>query len=97
MLNHPSGLSDNLHPDVDVRLSHTIEYLSLQEDHNIDYVYMLGFMILHYLFIHWKEELTLVSLDYNFPTDFSNPKDCFNHALAFIDSIKERYAELDAQ
>lgn len=94
LLDHPKNLEDQLHPDLDIRLSNTLDYLCFQDAKNRDYSFMLGFMVLHYFFHHHKEKLEMVELKFTFPVEFNNGEDCFNHALNFVNTLKERYLEL---
>lgn len=95
LLNHPKDLMDNLHPDLDIRLSNTLDYLNFDEPQNKDYVYLLGYMILHYFFTKWESELENIEMVYTFPLEYNKPKDCFDYALDFINQVKEKYIELE--
>lgn len=93
-IKHPSSLTENVHPDIDNRLFHSINFLNLQEQKNIDYIYLVGAISLNLFFAFNKVELDKIGFTLQVPKEMEDPKDYFSECLRIVDNIKSEYEKL---
>jgi hypothetical protein len=94
-IKHPMYLMDDLHPDLDTRLSHAVEALGLVEDQNKDYIYLIGAIVSQQFLATSENELLLINMPLRIESSFGTSQEYFNYLLDFIDKIKEEYIRLD--
>lgn len=95
-IKHPMHLMDDLHPDLDTRLSHAVESLGLIEEQNKDYIYLMGAIVSQIFLITSQDELSKINMTLKIESSFGTSQEYFSYILNFIDKIKEEYIRLDS-
>jgi hypothetical protein len=88
---------ENVHPDIDNRLFHAINFLDLKEQKNKDYIYLVGAISLNLFFAFNKEEFDKINFVIPVPREMDDPQDYFNECLKIIDEIKLTYEKLEKE
>lgn len=94
-LKHPSDIISDLHPDTDHRLEESINFLGLNEEKDIDYIYLIAAISCNLFLAFNKEAFALVGYTLQTPEEVSDPKSYFQACLNIIDEIKAVYINLD--
>lgn len=93
-IRHPSNLVSNVHPDLDQRIFHSINFLTLQREEDKDYIYLIASISLNLFFAFNSEELMKAGFRLPVPKEFSDSLAYFNECLKIIDQIKDTYQQL---
>lgn len=94
-IKHPSFLESNVHPDLDNRIFHSVNFLDLQTQEDKDYIFLVASISMNLFFAFNKDEFDKVGYKLQVPTEMSNPQDYFNECLKIIDEIKDTYRKIN--
>lgn len=90
-ISHPSGLAGAVHPDLDVRLFHSINFLQLKKPQNVDYIYLIAALTVNIFLGFNKTELEKIEVNISLSKSVEDPAEYFSECLHLIDKIKLAY------
>jgi hypothetical protein len=91
VINHPSDLESNFHPDIDNRIAHSINFLNIQDKEKKGYLYLVAALSINLFFEFNRNEFEASGFGLQVPSEVEDPREYFNECLRIIDGIKKSY------